>query len=220
VSAADLAALAAELAGLGLRPVAGFATHPHWDHLLWSRALGDVPRHAAPAAAAAALAGRDELTAELRAAAPGHDLDLFARISALPAGAAAVPWDGPRAIPIIHNGHAPGHAALFLPRAGVLVAGDMLSDVEIPLLDLAGADPYGDYVAGFGLLAAVAGVRWIVPGHGAVGDAVEFARRVRQDQRYLGLLAAGRPFDDPRARPAWQRAHHEQQRQRVAAKAG
>ena len=57
VSVAEVAALAADLAGAGLTPRAGFATHPHWDHLLWSRDLGDVPRYAAPAAVMTAGAG-------------------------------------------------------------------------------------------------------------------------------------------------------------------
>ena len=59
-----------------------------------------------------------------------------------------IPWPGPRTQVVIHNGHAPGHAAVFLPETGVLLAGDMLSDVEIPLPDLAMADPLGDYHAG------------------------------------------------------------------------
>ena len=58
---ADLAGLAADLAGAGLAPRAGFATHPHWDHVLWSRALGDVPRFAAAASAAAAEAEHERL---------------------------------------------------------------------------------------------------------------------------------------------------------------
>ena len=40
VTVADLAALAGWLTERGLRPVAGWSTHPHWDHLLWSPALG------------------------------------------------------------------------------------------------------------------------------------------------------------------------------------
>ena len=47
---ADLAALADELADLGLRPAVAWSTHPHWDHVLWSAGLGDAPRYAAPAA--------------------------------------------------------------------------------------------------------------------------------------------------------------------------
>ena len=40
----------------------------------------------------------------------------------------------------MHDGHAPGHGAVFLPESGVLIAGDMCSDVEIPLLDTDAAD--------------------------------------------------------------------------------
>ena len=83
----QVAALAAELAAARLAPQAGFATHPHWDHVLWCTGLGDVPRYAAPGAAAAAIAGRDELISEMRASAPGHDLGLFGRLTALAPGA-------------------------------------------------------------------------------------------------------------------------------------
>src|SRR5260370_42265179 len=73
ITPADLAVLAAGLAGRGLRPVAGWSTHPHWDHVLWSAALGgDVPRVPAPRAAAAAAAGRAGLAAPAGRAAPGH----------------------------------------------------------------------------------------------------------------------------------------------------
>src|SRR5260370_41330794 len=58
ITPADLAVLAAELAGRGLRPAAGWSTHPHWDHVLWAAALGDVPRFGGPRAAAAAAARR------------------------------------------------------------------------------------------------------------------------------------------------------------------
>ena len=216
VSVADLAALAADLAGAGLQVRAGFATHPHWDHVLWSRDLGDVPRYAAPGAVAAAGSWREEMIARVREEAPGHDLGLFGRLTPLPAGTGQVPWDGPAAQVIVHNGHAPGHGAVFLPDAGVLVAGDMLSDIEIPLLDTDASDPLGDYRAGLGLLAAVPGVRWLVPGHGHVATAAEFRRRLDADDRYLDLLAAGEPFDDPRCTQPWLRDWHRQQLRSVA----
>src|SRR5207248_2444373 len=73
---ADLTALAAELAARGLRPAVGWSTHPHWDHVLWSRALGDVPRFAAARAAAAAAAGRAGLIDSAERSAPGHDHEL------------------------------------------------------------------------------------------------------------------------------------------------
>jgi glyoxylase-like metal-dependent hydrolase (beta-lactamase superfamily II) len=82
VTVADLAALAAELAARGLRPRAGFSTHPHWDHVLWHHALGDVPRYAAPRAVHAAETERDAMVAGVEDGAPGHDLALFGRSAA------------------------------------------------------------------------------------------------------------------------------------------
>jgi|SRR5262245_23985672 len=213
VSVADLSALATDLKGAGLRPRAGFATHPHWDHVLWSRDLGDVPRYAAPDAVAAAEAGREAMVSEAQGTAPGHDLELFGRLTALPAGAERIPWDGPAVQVIVHDGHAPGHGAVFIPDAGVLIAGDMLSDIEIPILDTLADDPLGDYRTGLERLASVRGVHWVVPGHGHVADAREFRRRLDADVRYLDLLAVGEPFDDPRCTVKWQRDWHEHQLQ-------
>ena len=216
VTVADLSALAAELAGRGLRPRAGFATHPHWDHVLWSGELGVVPRYAAPAAVAVTAAMREEMIAAAGQAAPGHDLALFADLVALPGGATHIPWDGPAAQVIVHDGHAPGHAAVFLPDSGVLVAGDMLSDIEIPLLDTTARDPLGDYRAGLRRLVEVPGVRWLVPGHGHVTGAAGFRRRAGADTGYLDRLAAGQQFTDPRAAAGWQRDWHDQQLRKVA----
>ena len=55
---AELASLGEWLAGAGLHPAVGWATHPHWDHVLWSRSLGTtVPRYATAKAVAAAGRG-------------------------------------------------------------------------------------------------------------------------------------------------------------------
>jgi glyoxylase-like metal-dependent hydrolase (beta-lactamase superfamily II) len=59
IDGSDLNQLADDLDRLGIPVVAGFSTHPHWDHLLWHRRFGDVPRYAAPAAAHAASAARE-----------------------------------------------------------------------------------------------------------------------------------------------------------------
>lgn len=212
VTVAELAGLAGELAAMGLRPAAGWSTHPHWDHVLWSRELGDAPRYAAPSAIAIAETERDGILDGVRRAAPGHDLDLVGRMRSL--DAPAIPWDGPEARLIVHDGHAPGHGAVFLPGSGVLVAGDMCSDIEIPLLDTVAADPLGDYRTGMERLASVPGVRQVVPGHGHVGDAGELRRRLGLDVAYLDAVAAGKPADDPRLTadsPEWMRTTHEQQ---------
>jgi hydroxyacylglutathione hydrolase len=114
----------------------------------------------------------------------------------------------------VHDGHAPGHGAVFLPDSGVLLAGDMCSDVEIPLLDTVEKDPLGDYRTGVERLASVPGVRRVVPGHGRAGDAAEMRRRLDLDTAYLDAVSAGRPHQDPRLTadsPEWMRRMHESQ---------
>lgn len=207
VSVADLSGIAAFLAARGLRPVAGWSTHPHWDHVLWSAPLGaDVPRYATPAAAACAVAEHGGLVEGVEDSAPGHDLALFG--SLVPLTGDVVPWDGPRARVIAHDAHAPGHGAVFLPAAGILVAGDMCSDVEIPLLDMSSADPFGGYRAGLARLTSVSGVRMVVPGHGHVADAEEFRARVKADVAYLDRVQSGHESDDPRLAEEWLRQEH------------
>jgi hydroxyacylglutathione hydrolase len=212
VTVTDLAALAAELAELGLRPAVGWSTHPHWDHVLWSAGLGDAPRYAAPAAVALLQSERDGMLEQLGQSAPGHDLELVGKARAL--DGPAIPWDGPEARLIVHDGHAPGHGAIFLPDSGVLLAGDMCSDIEIPLLDTVAKDPLSDYRTGVERLASVSGVRQVVPGHGHTGDAAELRRRLDLDIAYLDAVSAGRPYQDSRLTadsPAWMRSMHESQ---------
>ncbi len=66
----------------------------------------------------------------------------------------------------MHDAHAPGHAAVWLDAPRVLLAGDMLSDVELPLpLD---PDDLPAYLDGLDRLAPyVARARVVVPGHDA-----------------------------------------------------
>src|SRR3974377_28712 len=40
----EMACLANDLSDSGQPVVAGFSTHPHWDHLLWHARLGSAPR--------------------------------------------------------------------------------------------------------------------------------------------------------------------------------
>ena len=41
----EMACLANDLSESGQPVVAGFSTHPHWDHLLWHAELGAAPRY-------------------------------------------------------------------------------------------------------------------------------------------------------------------------------
>jgi glyoxylase-like metal-dependent hydrolase (beta-lactamase superfamily II) len=138
-------------------------------------------------------------------------LDLFGLITGLPAGTAQVPWDGPEVRIIEHPAHSPGHAALFVEDRGVLVAGDMLSDVFIPMLDnfTSTNDPIEEYLVGLQLLEGVAdAVDVLIPGHGSVGGAGSARARIELDRAYLHALRAGEDPDDPRigpsAKPGWE----------------
>jgi glyoxylase-like metal-dependent hydrolase (beta-lactamase superfamily II) len=41
----EMACLANDLSELGQPVVAGFSTHPDWDHVLWHAGLGEAPRY-------------------------------------------------------------------------------------------------------------------------------------------------------------------------------
>jgi glyoxylase-like metal-dependent hydrolase (beta-lactamase superfamily II) len=208
----EMACLADDLSDAGQTVVAGFSTHPHWDHLLWDARLGAAPRHGTARCAASARDRLSDPGARARVAgqlippdiAGQVPLDLLGLITGLPAGTAQVPWDGPRVRIVEHQAHAPGHAALLIEERGVLVAGDMLSDVLIPMLDLnATADPVGDYLAALRLLESVAGhVDVVVPGHGSDGGADQARARIDQDRAYVDALRDGHAVSDPRAGPS------------------
>jgi hydroxyacylglutathione hydrolase len=210
VTVEDVAGLAAALAGRGLRAQAGWATHAHWDHVLWSAGLGDVPRYGTPRTVATAEQERAGLIEGVTAGAPGHDMALFGRLTALPPGPIA--FDGPEALVVEHDAHEPGHGAIYLPGARTLLAGDMLSDIEIPLLHAASADPAGAYLAGLAALAAL-DVEVVVPGHGHPGDGAEFRRRLAADRGYLDALRRGSATAgaDERIGTGWLRAEHDRQ---------
>jgi glyoxylase-like metal-dependent hydrolase (beta-lactamase superfamily II) len=227
----EMACLANDLSESGQTVVASFSTHPHWDHVLWHAGLGAAPRYGTARCAAAA---RDALSGagwQARIAmwipadiAQQISWDLFGLITGLPAETARIPWDGPHVRIIEHQAHAPGHAALLIEERGVLVVGDMLSDVLIPMLDLGDtADPIADYLAALRLLAGVArDVDVLVPGHGSVGGADQVRARIDQDRSYVHALRDAGVAGDPRVGPSakdgweWVASVHAGQLQRLA----
>ncbi|MEP6560057.1 MAG: MBL fold metallo-hydrolase [Nakamurella sp.] len=180
--------IAADLAGSGIAITAGFATHAHHDHVLWHPGLGDAPRWACAEVVRAAAAEHAQLVAAMGSGWPVGLADLLGRLT--PIGAHGLPWSAPNPPeiePITHNAHAPGHTALWLPAARVLIAGDMLSDIELPLLE---QSTPADYAAGLTALRPyVDRALAVIPGHGspAVGAAAA-AGRWQADRRYLDTL--------------------------------
>ncbi len=235
VTEREMSCLADDLAASGMRVVAGFSTHPDWDHLLWHPRFGEAPRYATARCAASI---QEELTdpgakdriAEhlLETEVAGQvPMDLLGLVSALPSGATLIPWDGPRVRVVEHRAHAPGHAALVIEDHGVLVAGDLLSDVLVPMFDMEAAEPLDDYLCALRLLESEAGTAdVVVPGHGSIGEAGQVRARIEQDRAYVLALRAGKTPDDPRIGPSvepgweWVSELHEGQLQSLARDGG
>jgi hypothetical protein len=72
---------------LGIPVVAGFSTHPHWDHLLWHSRFGDVPRYATSAGAHAASEARERGQRMAAESASGIPLELIGLVTPLTAEA-------------------------------------------------------------------------------------------------------------------------------------
>jgi glyoxylase-like metal-dependent hydrolase (beta-lactamase superfamily II) len=228
ITGEEMVALANDLRELGQPVVAGFSTHPHWDHVLWHSTFGDAPRYGTMRCAAAMrdlLSAADWKARVARVLPPEFageiPMDRFGLITGLPAEAAQIPWNGPTVRIIEHQAHTPGHAALLIEERGVLIAGDMLSDILIPFLGPEAADPLEDYLAALRLFEGVAGgIDAVIPGHGSVGGAEQLRSRMSQDRAYVQALRDGGVSDDARIGPSaaldWLPGVHERQLQRLA----
>ena len=195
----ELTGLAEAISALGLSVATGFHTHAHHDHLLWHPGYGPAPRWAT--AVAVDMIGRfsSELREQLGEELAGFMGDEFARAEPLPGDRIPAPFgeDGPAEVieVVEHHGHAYGHGALWFPERKLLVAGDMLSDVELPLP----FTPHGleAYLPGLDRLEPyVAQADFLIPGHGTPTDRP--AARLAADRRVLDALLRGEDVDDPR----------------------
>ena len=228
ITSDEMAALANDLRELGQPVLAGFSTHSHWDHVLWHANFGHAPRYGTARCAASIrdLLSQADWKDRIAGGLPPEfaddiPMELLGLLTGLPAEAAQIPWDGPKVRIIEHQAHAPGHAALLIEERGVLVAGDMLSDILMPFLDLDAANPLEDYLAALLLFENVAGdVVAVIPGHGSAGGAEQLRARITQDRAYVQALRDGGAPDDPRVGPSapldWLPDVHRWQLQRLA----
>jgi glyoxylase-like metal-dependent hydrolase (beta-lactamase superfamily II) len=211
IEPSDLDEIAALVRELGRTVTLGWSTHPHWDHILWSSQLGvEVVRFATRQNAELCAAELRELEVYLEKECPGHETGLCGRLTPLEDSEGRWPTS---CRVIAHDAHAPGHGALWVQEKGLLIAGDMVSDIEIPTLDLGSSNPVGAYEEALNRYEDIAReVVIFVPGHGAPGDATELRRRLAADRRYLAGLVSGRPVpDDGRRAAQWLQAQHELQ---------
>ena len=185
------------------------ATHADWDHLLGRMAFGGAALGVAETTAARLSAEPGGAARALRAFDEEH---YVVRPAALSLGQVqALPVPGHCAIGAeeleLHpaDGHTADGMAVWIGWARVLVCGDYLSPVEIPMLSAGGSRDA--YLATLARLAPLVGAaEHVVPGHGEVLDAVRAAAILREDVAYLeGLPDAPLPLA---RRSAAQKAIH------------
>ena len=204
VSAAEIVSLLAELRDRGLGLAAVIHTHAHWDHLLWPPGLAsEIPRWASSACIDTALHNSNALRAEAAVdVGPLEAADLLSELDhlrALPTGG-GVP-ELPQLSVVEHRAHTPGHIAVLHEPSGTLCAGDMLSDIEIPLPDGAGVGDEAFDVAAYldgldALQPLVNRASLVVPGHGSPG--ADAPARLANDRAYLEAVLQHRDIDDVR----------------------
>ncbi len=89
------------------------------------------------------------------------------------------------------DGHTADGAALLARFAGVLVCGDYMSDVEIPMISPGGSlDGYRATLARLAPLVETA-AETVIPGHGSPLERERAVRVLDEDAAYLDALASG-----------------------------
>lgn len=171
-------------------------THAHWDHVLgrpwWptaqtlahDRFAAEVRRDAARIQdEIRALAGKHGETWE-RGFTPFRPDHAVSGLRFLKLG----PW---RLVLRDAPGHSSSQLTAHLPDHGILIAADMLSDMEPPLLD-GPVGPYLETLRALQPLLEGGAVTTLVPGHGSLARGREAVlQRLRGDLAYLERLSAG-----------------------------
>ncbi|HEY6761287.1 MAG TPA: MBL fold metallo-hydrolase [Baekduia sp.] len=182
-------------AGWGLSGL--LATHGDWDHLLARLAFPEAPLGVAETTAARLRAEPGVAQRRLREA---DEDDYVVRERPLSLGSVqALPVPGKLDLGedaelelIPADGHTADGMAVWAPFARVLIAGDYVSPVELPMISAGGSR--NAYVATLLRLAPyVEQADWVVPGHGAPLDGVRALAILREDVKYLESLDADAP---------------------------
>ena len=213
----EMACLANDLRESGQPVVAGFSTHPDWDHVLWHAELGEAPRYGTARCAASMrdLLSDADWKARVAEGLPPEiaeevPLDLLGLITGLPAGDDADSLGRPSSPDHRASGACPGPCgAADRGTRGPRRRRHALRRLDPDARPDGTADPIEDYLAALRLLEGVADdVDVVIPGHGSVGGADQVRARIDQDRAYVQALRDGRDPDDPRigpsAKPGWE----------------
>jgi glyoxylase-like metal-dependent hydrolase (beta-lactamase superfamily II) len=183
----DLMPAVAEQAGFDV--VGLLATHADWDHLLARYAFPEAPLGCCDTTAGRLINEPGAAQRELREFDDEHYVERPRPLS-LP-GAQRLPVPGKVEVGEQElelqpaDGHTVDGMAVWIPWARVLVCGDYLSPVEIPMI---GGSPQA-YLATLNRLEPlVEEAAHVVPGHGAPLDPVRAAAILREDRAYVEAL--------------------------------
>jgi glyoxylase-like metal-dependent hydrolase (beta-lactamase superfamily II) len=185
----------------GFNVVGVLATHADWDHLLGRYAFPQAPLGAAESSVARLINEPGAAQRELR---EFDDECYMTRPSPL-SMPGAQRLDVPGFVDIgertleLHpaDGHTADGMAVWIEWARVLVAGDYLSPVEIPMVGHSAAA----YAATLTRLEPlVEQADWVVPGHGGPIDGTRALAILREDRDYVEALERGEDAPLPLAR--------------------
>jgi glyoxylase-like metal-dependent hydrolase (beta-lactamase superfamily II) len=166
-------------------------THGDWDHLLGRLAFPGAALGCAETTAARLTAEPGAAQRELRAFDDEHYVERksplsLGQIQPLPVPGHLEVGDAELELHPT-EGHTADGMAIWIPWAQVLVAGDYLSPVEIPMLSETGSRDA--YVATLRRLEPLVDqAAHVVPGHGAVMEGARAAAILREDVAYLEAL--------------------------------
>jgi glyoxylase-like metal-dependent hydrolase (beta-lactamase superfamily II) len=212
----ELELLPTLLGQAGFEPDGLLATHADWDHLLGRLAYPRLALGVGDPTARRLRAEPGVAQRELRDADADHYVVRPAPLSVGSYQSLPVPGRldlGAEGAEIeLHSaeGHTADGTAFFARDASVLVCGDYLSDVEIPIVEPGGdLDDYRSTLARLAPLVEAA--ETVVPGHGSPHDRDTALRLLDEDMAYLDALERGedRPRLPPGRDSVRQRANHE-----------
>ena len=174
------------------------ATHADWDHLLGRYSFPEAPLGMAESSAARLINEPGAAQRKLRE----FDEELYVTRPAPLSLPGSQRLDTPGYIDIgeqtleVHpaDGHTVDGMAIWVPWARVLIAGDYLSPVEIPMISEGGS--VSAYLATLNRLEPlVQEADHVVPGHGGPIDAQRALAILREDRAYLeGLPDSALPL--------------------------
>jgi glyoxylase-like metal-dependent hydrolase (beta-lactamase superfamily II) len=215
----ELEALPPLLAQAGFEPDGLLATHGDFDHLLGKLAFPDLPLGVGEETALRLRAEPGAAQRELRDHDDEHYVSRPAPLSLGAVQSLPVPGRvdlGDQELELHPaEGHVADGCAVFARSLGLLVVGDYLSDVEIPMISEGGSvDAYRATLARLAPLVEEA--ETVVPGHGSPHDRDTALRILDEDVAYLDVLQTGAerpPLPDGRATKAQRQLHSENLRQ-------